>query len=87
MGRDLQAYFGQEPQLIMTMDILPGTDGVERMSKSTGNYIGVDEDPRDMYGKVMSIPDDVMIDVLPPAHAAPRRRAGAACSGTSRAAP
>ncbi len=61
MGRDLQTCFGQEPQAILTMDILPGTDGVERMSKSMGNYIGVDEDPRDMYGKVMSIPDDVMI--------------------------
>ena len=57
MGRDLQQYFGQEPQAIMTVDILPGTDGVERMSKSLGNCIGVTEDPRDVYGKVMSIPD------------------------------
>ncbi len=61
MGRDLQQHFGQAPQAIMTLDILPGTDGVERMSKSTGNYIGVTDDPRDMYGKVMSIPDDVMM--------------------------
>lgn len=61
MGRDLQQYFGQSPQAIMTMDILPGTDGVERMSKSTGNYIGVSEDPRDVYGKVMSIPDQTMM--------------------------
>jgi tyrosyl-tRNA synthetase len=61
MGRDLQEYFGQPPQAIMTLDILPGTDGVERMSKSTGNYIGVMEDPRDVYGKVMSIPDGVMM--------------------------
>ena len=61
MGRDLQQYFGQAPQAIMTMDILPGTDGVERMSKSTGNYIGVTEDPRDVYGKVMSVPDEVMM--------------------------
>ena len=61
MGRDLQQYFGQPPQTIMTLDILPGTDGVERMSKSTGNYIGVTEDPRDIYGKVMSIPDAVMM--------------------------
>jgi len=61
MGRDLQQYFGQEPQAIMTMDILPGTDGVERMSKSTGNYVGVTEDPRDVYGKVMSIPDEAMM--------------------------
>ena len=73
MGRDLQSYFGQAPQAIMTMDILPGTDGVERMSKSTGNYVGVSEDPRDMYGKIMSIPDDVMMTyyrLLTPHHAA-----------------
>jgi tyrosyl-tRNA synthetase len=72
VGRDLQSHFGQEPQAIMTMDILPGTDGVERMSKSTGNYVGVNEDPRDMYGKVMSIPDDVMMTyyrLLTPHHA------------------
>ncbi len=61
MGRDLQQYFGQEPQVVMTVDILPGTDGVERMSKSLGNYIGVTEDPRDVYGKVMSIPDEVIM--------------------------
>ncbi len=61
MGRDLQQYFGQEPQVVMTLDILPGTDGAERMSKSTGNYIGVTEDPRDVYGKVMSIPDTVIM--------------------------
>ena len=61
MGRDLQQYFGQEPQVVMTLDILPGTDGAERMSKSTGNYIGVTEDPRDVYGKVMSIPDEVIM--------------------------
>ena len=61
MGRDLQEYFGQEPQIVMTLDILPGTDGVERMSKSTGNYIGVTEDPRDVYGKLMSIPDETIM--------------------------
>jgi tyrosyl-tRNA synthetase len=60
VGRDLQEHFGQTPQAIMTLDILPGTDGLERMSKSTGNYIGVTEDPRDVYGKVMSIPDEIM---------------------------
>jgi len=72
MGRDLQEYFGQRPQTIMTLDILPGTDGVERMSKSTGNYIGVTEDPRDVYGKVMSIPDETMMTyfrLLTPHHA------------------
>ncbi len=72
MGRDLQQHFGQEPQVAMTLDILPGTDGVERMSKSTGNYIGVSEDPRDIYGKTMSIPDAVMLTyyrLLTPLHA------------------
>ena len=72
MGRDLQEYFGQRPQAIVTLDILPGTDGVERMSKSTGNYIGVTEDPRDVYGKVMSIPDERMMTyfrLLTPHHA------------------
>jgi tyrosyl-tRNA synthetase len=72
MGRDLQEYFGQPAQAILTMDILPGTDGVERMSKSTGNYIGVTEDPRDVYGKVMSIPDATMMTyyrLLTPHHA------------------
>ena len=61
MGRDLQQHFGQPPQAIMTLDILPGTDGVERMSKSAGNYIGVSEDARDVYGKVMSIPDETIM--------------------------
>ena len=72
VGRDLQEYFGQAPQAIMTLDILPGTDGVERMSKSTGNYVGVTEDPRDVYGKIMSIPDDTMMTyfrLLTPHHA------------------
>jgi tyrosyl-tRNA synthetase len=72
MGRDLQQYFGQEPQGIMTVDILPGTDGVERMSKSLGNYVGVSEDPRDVYGKLMSIPDEVILTyfrLLTPRHA------------------
>jgi tyrosyl-tRNA synthetase len=57
MGRALQEAHGQEPQVIITTPILEGVDGVMRMSKSTGNYIGVDEPPREMFGKVMSIPD------------------------------
>ena len=61
-GRKLQAEFDQRPQVILTLPILVGTDGVQRMSKSTGNYIGVDETPNDMYGKVMSIPDHAMED-------------------------
>jgi tyrosyl-tRNA synthetase len=59
-GRDVQVSFGQPAQSIMTMPILPGTDGVRRMSKSLGNYIGVTDPPEDMFGKVMSVPDDVM---------------------------
>jgi tyrosyl-tRNA synthetase len=57
MGRDIQQFHGQEPQVIVTVPILEGLDGVERMSKSKGNYIGVDEAPREMFGKVMSLPD------------------------------
>lgn len=60
VGRDLQREFGQEPQVIITMPIIEGTDGVEKMSKSLGNYIGINEEPNDMYGKIMSIPDKLM---------------------------
>jgi tyrosyl-tRNA synthetase len=59
-GRDVQQAYGQPPQSIMTMPILPGTDGVQRMSKSLGNYIGVTEAPEEMFGKVMRIPDETM---------------------------
>jgi len=59
-GRDVQESFGQPPQSILTMPILPGTDGVRRMSKSLGNYIGVTDPPEEIFGKVMSVPDDVM---------------------------
>ena len=57
MGRDMQAFHGLEPQVALTVPILEGTDGVQRMSKSTGNYVGIDEPPREMFGKIMSIPD------------------------------
>ena len=60
MGRDIQEFHGQEPQCIITVPILEGLDGVQRMSKSLGNYIGVAESPRDMFGKVMSIPDELI---------------------------
>lgn len=59
-GRDMQVAYGKRPQLIMTMPILPGTDGVRRMSKSSGNYIGVTEPAAEMFGKTMSVPDSVM---------------------------
>jgi len=60
MGRVIQERYGQEPQVAMTTPLLLGTDGVNKMSQSLGNYIGVDEQAGEMYGKVMSIPDDLM---------------------------
>ncbi len=61
MGRTLQKEYGQEPQIALTMPILEGLDGAQKMSKSLGNYIGIDEPPREMYGKTMSIPDELML--------------------------
>lgn len=60
MGRTLQKDFGQPSQIILTMPILEGTDGVQKMSKSYGNYIGINEPPQEIYGKIMSISDDLM---------------------------
>jgi tyrosyl-tRNA synthetase len=60
MGRELQKHYGQKPQVVMMMPLLLGLDGVKKMSKSTGNYIGIDEAPDQMFGKVMSISDETM---------------------------
>lgn len=60
MGRQLQEAFGQEPQIVLTMPLLEGLDGVNKMSKSLGNYIGVNEDADSMFGKLMSISDELM---------------------------
>ena len=60
MGRNLQAHYGQESQCILTMPLLEGTDGVRKMSKSYGNYIGIDEAPSEIFGKVMAISDELM---------------------------
>lgn len=60
VGRDLQKAYGQEQQVIITMPILEGLDGVQKMSKSLGNYIGISEPPREIFGKLMSISDDLM---------------------------
>lgn len=60
MGRELQKQFGQTPQCILTMPLLEGLDGVNKMSKSLGNYVGVDEAPQEMFGKLMSISDTLM---------------------------
>jgi tyrosyl-tRNA synthetase len=60
VGRDIQRSYGQQPQVVITMPILVGLDGTEKMSKSKNNYIGVTDEPNDMFGKVMSISDDMM---------------------------
>ena len=60
VGRTLQREYGQEPQVILTMPILEGTDGVQKMSKSLGNHIGISEPPDEIYGKAMSVADDLM---------------------------
>src|SRR4030095_7451740 len=60
VGRELQRHYGQEPQCVLTMPLLEGLDGMEKMSKSKGNYIGITEAPFEMFGKVMSISDPLM---------------------------
>jgi tyrosyl-tRNA synthetase len=60
VGRELQQAYGQQPQVIMTMPILEGLDGVQKMSKSLGNYVGINEPPTEMFGKIMSISDELM---------------------------
>jgi tyrosyl-tRNA synthetase len=74
MGRDVMAQYGLEPQAVVTYELLVGTDGVEKMSKSVGNYVGIDEAPEEQFGKVMSIPDSALdqwwrlcLDADPPA--------------------
>jgi len=61
VGRQLQKNNGQEPQVVMTVPLLVGTDGVKKMSKSYGNYIGINDAPKDIFGKVMSISDELMM--------------------------
>jgi tyrosyl-tRNA synthetase len=60
MGRELQRHYGQAPQIVLTTPLLEGTDGVQKMSKSYGNYIGITEPPQEMFGKMMSISDELM---------------------------
>jgi tyrosyl-tRNA synthetase len=60
VGRELQKHFGQAPQCILTMPLLEGLDGVHKMSKSLGNYVGINEPPGDMFGKLMSVSDELM---------------------------
>ena len=80
VGRDLMRSYGQEPQVVLTMPLLEGLDGVEKMSKSLGNYIGINEPPSEMFGKVMSVSDELMwkyyllLTDLPPAEIEDRKR-------------
>jgi tyrosyl-tRNA synthetase len=74
VGRDLQREYGQAPQVVITLPLLEGLDGVQKMSKSLGNYVGIDEPPEAMFGKIMSISDTLMLryyelltDITPPA--------------------
>lgn len=60
VGRDIQREYGAEPQCILTMPLIVGTDGVEKMSKSYDNYIGISDSPKEMYGRTLSIPDDII---------------------------
>ncbi|HHW76969.1 MAG TPA: tyrosine--tRNA ligase [Xanthomonadaceae bacterium] len=60
VGRELQKHYGQPPQIVLTMPILEGLDGAQKMSKSLGNYVGIRDEPNDMFGKLMSISDDLM---------------------------
>jgi tyrosyl-tRNA synthetase len=60
MGRDIMAHYGLEPQMVITYELLVGTDGADKMSKSVGNYVGIDEPPEEQFGKVMSIPDNAL---------------------------
>ena len=61
VGRELQRDYGQEPQVVVTMPLLEGTDGVRKMSKSLGNYVALEDVPGDMFGKIMSVSDDLMV--------------------------
>ncbi|HKR79616.1 MAG TPA: tyrosine--tRNA ligase [Nitrospira sp.] len=61
VGRELQRDYGQEPQVVVTMPLLEGTDGVRKMSKSVGNYVALEDVPGDMFGKIMSVSDDLMV--------------------------
>ena len=95
-GRDVMERYGKEPQLVVTYPLLVGLDGAEKMSKSRGNYIGIEEPPEEMFGKTMSIPDTALAAVVGaarPAAASIRRirwsgssssRAGSRPAGTAR---
>jgi len=60
VGRDIQGQYEQEPQVVITMPLMEGLDGVQKMSKSLGNYVGINESPKEIFGKLMSVSDDLM---------------------------
>ncbi|MBW7957701.1 MAG: tyrosine--tRNA ligase [Deltaproteobacteria bacterium] len=76
VGRELQREMGQEPQVVITTPLLEGTDGVQKMSKSLGNYIGITEPPGEIFGKVMSISDELMMKYYELLSSAPAERTG-----------
>jgi tyrosyl-tRNA synthetase len=89
MGRELQKHYGQAPQVVLTLPLLEGLDGVNKMSKSLGNYVGINESPQDIFGKLMSISDDLMwryIDLLSlePAHTVRQWKAAVAAGRNPR---
>jgi len=84
VGRDLMREAGLRPQVCVTLPILPGLDGVQKMSKSLGNYVGLTESPREMYGKVMSLPDALMPDFFRLATDVPPAQAAALLAGPAR---
>jgi tyrosyl-tRNA synthetase len=86
VGRDLMREAGLAPQVCITLPILPGLDGVQKMSKSLGNYVGLTDPPREMYGKVMSVPDGLMPDYFRLATEVPEAEAAALLAGPPRAA-
>jgi tyrosyl-tRNA synthetase len=81
LGRELQRHFGQTPQVVMTMPLLEGLDGVRKMSKSFGNYVGLTDKPEDMYGKLMSIPDKLTARYCELLTSAPHQEIAAVKSG------
>jgi tyrosyl-tRNA synthetase len=83
VGRELMRDNGLEPQVIMTLPILEGLDGVQKMSKSLGNYIGIDEPPQTIFGKAMSIPDGLIVRYMELATAIPREEIAAIRAGTA----
>lgn len=81
VGRELQREYGQDPQVVLAMPLLVGLDGVEKMSKSLGNYIGITEPPDQMFGKVMSLPDNLMVSYFELCTDVPIEEVGAIAQG------